>query len=334
MQMEVDSSTPRLYSSRIESLPTSIPNKFGTMPHTPAQSKLGNIPNTPLAFKYGTMPHTPGAQSANLPHTNSVPTSLSSIPHTPFLATMNKLAPNSPSFLKSDPMARNSMQPRPISFTPSEKNTPVLEKEDSLTASTTETMERRYTSSNKEIPFRTISRHSNVVVAVSDTLQRPSITSESLNRPIEKIPEEPEPGKEIPILHINIEPEEPLFIAIEEYVPSLPDEIPIKIGDKIQILIQYPDDWALGINKTIDMQGVFPCVCIKPIFTKRKVVTPTSIFKTPTGMINLKQGFVSPSITEHPKFKIAVSLICLVLMVLICFLGLYFGSIYYALSDL
>ncbi|KAJ3273795.1 hypothetical protein HDV01_003922 [Terramyces sp. JEL0728] len=223
MNLESDLTTPRLYSSRMESLPTS--NRFGTMPYTPANAKLGTMPNTPLAFKYGTMPITPSAQSLNLHHASSVPTSIASVLQTPFL---NRPMPNSPSFLKNDPIVRNSIQP--VSFTPSERNASILEKEDSFTKSM-DTMDRRYTAANVEIPFRTISRNGNIAIAVSDTLQRPSVASETIKRMEQAIPEE----ETLPSLHIDIEPEEPLFVAIEDYVPNLPDEIPIKIGDKIQI---------------------------------------------------------------------------------------------------
>ncbi|KAJ3258397.1 hypothetical protein HK103_003685 [Boothiomyces macroporosus] len=233
MQLEIDPSTPRLYSSRLESLPSSISNKYGSLPITPAHHKLGNIPNTPLAFKYGTMPYTPG----NFSYANSVPTSFGSMPQTPYIASLNRPAPNSPSYLKSDLVARSSVQPRP-SVTSSEKNTP--EREESLSMPS-DTVERRYTASNKEIPFRTISRRGNGIVPASDTLQRPSINSELLSKPIEEIPEEKELDKDVPVLRISIEQEIPLFVAIEDYIPNLPDEIPIRVGDRLQILVQYPD---------------------------------------------------------------------------------------------
>ncbi|KAI9316448.1 hypothetical protein BX666DRAFT_1813194, partial [Dichotomocladium elegans] len=47
------------------------------------------------------------------------------------------------------------------------------------------------------------------------------------------------------------------------YTPTLSDEISLRPGDQVQVLVEYDDGWCLGTNLSAGHQkGVFPKHCI------------------------------------------------------------------------
>ncbi|CAG8623532.1 7644_t:CDS:2 [Cetraspora pellucida] len=53
------------------------------------------------------------------------------------------------------------------------------------------------------------------------------------------------------------------YTVIDTYVPTLPDELDIQLGDKVTILMIYDDGWVQGINETRGgNKGVFPQHCV------------------------------------------------------------------------
>ncbi|KAH8547448.1 hypothetical protein BGW37DRAFT_510734 [Umbelopsis sp. PMI_123] len=53
------------------------------------------------------------------------------------------------------------------------------------------------------------------------------------------------------------------YNVISTYTPTLGDEIDIRPGDRIRVLVEYDDGWMLGENMTNgDAKGVFPRHCI------------------------------------------------------------------------
>ncbi|KAJ8323280.1 hypothetical protein QVD99_000463 [Batrachochytrium dendrobatidis] len=49
--------------------------------------------------------------------------------------------------------------------------------------------------------------------------------------------------------------------AFATYIPKMPDEIPLSIGDTILVYQAYDDGWALGRNVSTSVEGVFPIAC-------------------------------------------------------------------------
>ncbi|CAG8577611.1 5496_t:CDS:2 [Racocetra persica] len=53
------------------------------------------------------------------------------------------------------------------------------------------------------------------------------------------------------------------YTVIDTYVPTLPDELEIQVGDKVTVLVIYDDGWVQGINETQGgVKGVFPQHCV------------------------------------------------------------------------
>jgi hypothetical protein len=47
------------------------------------------------------------------------------------------------------------------------------------------------------------------------------------------------------------------FIAVSAYEPSLSDEVPIRVGDRINIHGYYDDEWAYGENERLAVHGIY-----------------------------------------------------------------------------
>jgi len=57
-------------------------------------------------------------------------------------------------------------------------------------------------------------------------------------------------------------------IVIQAYVPARPDELQVKLGDRLRVLAEYDDGWALCVNMSTSLdadqdrkQGVVPKAC-------------------------------------------------------------------------
>jgi hypothetical protein len=54
-----------------------------------------------------------------------------------------------------------------------------------------------------------------------------------------------------------------VYNVVSTYTPTLGDEIDIRSGDRIRVLVEYDDGWMLGENiSNGDAKGVFPRHCI------------------------------------------------------------------------
>ncbi|CAG8619593.1 25441_t:CDS:2, partial [Gigaspora rosea] len=53
------------------------------------------------------------------------------------------------------------------------------------------------------------------------------------------------------------------YTVIDTFVPTLPDELDIQLGDKVTVLVVYDDGWVQGVNETQGgVKGVFPQHCV------------------------------------------------------------------------
>lgn len=65
------------------------------------------------------------------------------------------------------------------------------------------------------------------------------------------------------------------------YVPSLSDELPIRLGETIRMIEEYEDEWCLvqRVGRT-DERGVIPRFCL----TERQEIIPRSGKRTISGL--------------------------------------------------
>jgi len=54
-----------------------------------------------------------------------------------------------------------------------------------------------------------------------------------------------------------------LFTVISTYTPTLDDELEVRIGDQVTVLVEFDDGWVQGVNEARGkVKGVFPRTCI------------------------------------------------------------------------
>ncbi|KAI8613932.1 hypothetical protein BC830DRAFT_1129740 [Chytriomyces sp. MP71] len=56
--------------------------------------------------------------------------------------------------------------------------------------------------------------------------------------------------------------EQQVFIAAFNFIPELQDEIPVTIGDKIALVQNFDDGWAIGYSFRLNKKGLFPQECL------------------------------------------------------------------------
>lgn len=58
-----------------------------------------------------------------------------------------------------------------------------------------------------------------------------------------------------------------LMVVASTYVPSLPDELPIAVGEPLRMLEEYEDEWCLvqRIGKADEERGVVPRFCLQEV---------------------------------------------------------------------
>ena len=66
------------------------------------------------------------------------------------------------------------------------------------------------------------------------------------------------------------------------YVPSLSDELPIRLGETIRMIEEYEDEWCLvqRVGRT-DERGVIPRFCL----TERQEIIPCLGKQTSSGLL-------------------------------------------------
>ena len=66
------------------------------------------------------------------------------------------------------------------------------------------------------------------------------------------------------------------------YIPSLSDELPIRLGETIRMIEEYEDEWCLvqRVGRT-DERGVIPRFCL----TERQEIIPRTGKRTSSGLL-------------------------------------------------
>ncbi|KAI9313897.1 hypothetical protein BX666DRAFT_1974584 [Dichotomocladium elegans] len=67
------------------------------------------------------------------------------------------------------------------------------------------------------------------------------------------------------------------YVVAAGYTPTLSDELEVRPGDHVQVLVEYDDGWCLGTNLTISGQarGVFPRQCLGQL-AQTNIIPPSS----------------------------------------------------------
>ncbi|KAJ3340705.1 Sorbin and SH3 domain-containing protein 2 [Entophlyctis luteolus] len=64
------------------------------------------------------------------------------------------------------------------------------------------------------------------------------------------------------------------YAVVEDFDPGNPDEIELRVGDKIQMIKKYDDGWCTGLNLTTNQRGLLPLDCLVGFGSGPKPVTP------------------------------------------------------------
>ncbi|KAJ3228784.1 hypothetical protein HDU81_005878 [Chytriomyces hyalinus] len=71
------------------------------------------------------------------------------------------------------------------------------------------------------------------------------------------------PPKEPPVPQLTFKVGQ-LCTAVASFIPDRNDEMGLCIGDKIELLHVFDDDWAAGFNNSTNKDGFFPLECVNP----------------------------------------------------------------------
>ncbi|KAI8916080.1 hypothetical protein EDD86DRAFT_244036 [Gorgonomyces haynaldii] len=55
------------------------------------------------------------------------------------------------------------------------------------------------------------------------------------------------------------------YLVIYNYIPQLPDELKLTVGDRVVLLEQYSDGWGLGRHTVTGHEGAFPMDCLRAV---------------------------------------------------------------------
>ena len=81
-----------------------------------------------------------------------------------------------------------------------------------------------------------------------------------------------------------------LVVVTHAYESTLQDELDLQVGDKVYIIREFDDGWALGLHKNTEREGAFPLICTEDISAAANRLTlPVDI-----GM-DWEQGASSPT---------------------------------------
>jgi hypothetical protein len=56
-----------------------------------------------------------------------------------------------------------------------------------------------------------------------------------------------------------------LVVVTHVYESTLQDELDLQVGDKVYIIKEFDDGWALGVHKDTEREGAFPLVCTEDV---------------------------------------------------------------------
>jgi hypothetical protein len=54
-------------------------------------------------------------------------------------------------------------------------------------------------------------------------------------------------------------------VVTHAYEATLQDELVLNVGDKVYIVKEFDDGWALGIHKETEKEGAFPLICTESL---------------------------------------------------------------------
>jgi hypothetical protein len=102
-----------------------------------------------------------------------------------------------------------------------------------------------------------------ILVPIETSLQVPSMSRSifSLNSISSPQPRADRQDSLMP-LKSNQNLNEKSYKALEQFVPVLPDEITVNVGDTLQILSTFKDGYIYGVNDTAKTKGIFASSCI------------------------------------------------------------------------
>lgn len=111
-----------------------------------------------------------------------------------------------------------------------------------------------------------------------------------------------------------------IVIAYEDYSPSRPDEMMVKVDDKIRVIFIFKDGWILGMNQRSGTEGILPKECVEAGFSgplTASYLSTNSLETTPNELIKI--GLVKGSalsLTTKNKISIATLLLLIVIIAL------------------
>ncbi|KAJ3233419.1 hypothetical protein HDU81_002278 [Chytriomyces hyalinus] len=88
----------------------------------------------------------------------------------------------------------------------------------------------------------------------------PSVNMNPSFTPITAVSPATTPAPSIPAL--SLAQEKKLHIVAFDFVPSMNDEIELRVGDQIDLQQEFDDGWGFGFNTNTQLQGVLPLDCL------------------------------------------------------------------------
>ncbi|KAJ3206451.1 hypothetical protein HDU67_008164 [Dinochytrium kinnereticum] len=74
-----------------------------------------------------------------------------------------------------------------------------------------------------------------------------------------------------------------LHKVVQEYLPTLEDEMVLNMNDQIVLNHSYEDGWGRGTNLTTGTQGVFPVMCLSETALSDKMLTESHLTDLENG---------------------------------------------------
>ncbi|KAJ3204307.1 Sorbin and SH3 domain-containing protein 2 [Entophlyctis luteolus] len=100
-------------------------------------------------------------------------------------------------------------------------------------------------------------------------------------------------------------------VAIYMFNPANPDEIALRIGDKVSVVQEYDDGWAQGVNISTGSEGLFPldCLVAAPTTTPPPAAQRlSSIYSTVSGAYAFQQQSPAPQKAKSPSGDVRVAI--------------------------
>ncbi|KAI8618260.1 hypothetical protein BC830DRAFT_964281 [Chytriomyces sp. MP71] len=87
--------------------------------------------------------------------------------------------------------------------------------------------------------------------------------------------------------------------VVAEFAPQMPDELALRIGDKVKLKTQYDDGWAFGQSLTSKKEGLFPLDCLASFNTSQGAGATDKKFKQrASSLMDVPPVAVAPSVKD------------------------------------